>query len=255
MGQTSRETHSRKEFTEDVSSCKVVPYQWSGAPDRGCLFTPSSLFPTMSASGWAHSRALALTSSMCTQGLLGWVPLLALAATGWQEEGWKEMVSLVRTKPTMKSFKGQQQLESHLEAQRQPARLAEQWWDMLRTKFCLPGRRPLVRFPNGLQGQPWAGLAAVLWSGSQRRNYTTFLIQKLPGPANAYETLLFGLAANWASNKFPKLRARSTSPWLCAPGPSICDCYPALLPFPAVPRPGCPHPARPHYSCCYYGRA
>lgn len=44
------------------------------------------------------------------------------------------MVSLVRTKLTMKSFKGQQQLESHLEAQKQPAHLAKQQWDMLRPK-------------------------------------------------------------------------------------------------------------------------
>lgn len=49
--------------------------------------------------------------------------MLALAAAGWQEEGQKGIVSL-RTKLPMKSFKGQQQLESHLDAQRQPAHLA-----------------------------------------------------------------------------------------------------------------------------------
>lgn len=84
----------------------------------------------MSASGCAHSKVL--TSAMCTQGLHGWISLI-LTAAGWQD-GWKHIVSLVRMKFTMKSFKGQQQREFHLKAQRQPAHLAEEQWDKLRTK-------------------------------------------------------------------------------------------------------------------------
>lgn len=207
----------------------------------------------MSVSGCAHSKVLVLPSVVCSES--SWLSLsaLLLAAAGWQEEGQKELVS-VRTEITMKSFKGQQQLKSHLEDQRQPAHLAEQQWDTLCTKpSAHPAGGHCLAFQMASKATSRGSCCCTLkWQWEEKLYHDSH--PNLPGQANADGSPSFGFAAKRAA-KFPKLWAQSTNPWLCTPGPSICACHPALWPSPAVTQPGCPHPGSPHYSCCYYGTA
>jgi len=101
----------------------------------------------------------------------------------------------LRTKPTMKSFKGQQQLESHLEAQGQPAHLVEQRWDMLRRKSAAyQAGSHWLAFQITSKGSLEWGL--LLNSGVAEEELYCVSHPRLPGPANACESLLFGLAAN-----------------------------------------------------------
>lgn len=187
-----------------------------------------------------QSPCLFLTSAMSTQGLLGWVSQLVLVAAGWQEEGWKVMIPLVRAKPSMNSFK----VNNSLRPTWKPKGGQLIWQSscgMCSEQKVLPTRQVATGSSSKWPLRTaWGGACccALQWQ-LEEELCTMFPIQNCL--AQQTHMKVFGFAANRASNKFPEAWAQCSKLWLCMPNPSICDCCPALAPSLVVTQPDCPH--------------